>query len=155
MVVKNLGACVPVEDTVPNLSRSRTVISIVPIKELATEAPNYRGGQSIILPTGSVDLTHKCLPVDALPEEEELKLEASTATMPVWVYGNWWCHCEATKKGLRLDAHLMGIGARFGLTARAKDAVNQEPGTVQLRGSCIRLCTNDSRFPIRQSGLNP
>jgi hypothetical protein len=104
-------------------------------------APGYRTGQTILMPTGQVDNDFNVGIAMAEMELGSRDLETETADSPVWVYGNWWCHRDIRKAGLH--PHLMGVGARFGRTASPWDAVNTRPGKVHIRGSNIRLRTND------------
>lgn len=139
-VVKELGACLPAGQTTPSNNSSRTIVSCVPVQEVGAMAPGYRSGQTILVPTGSIDSDFS-VGVAQPDQGQGRDLQAETATLPVWVYGNWWCHRDIRKAGLH--PHLMGVGARFGRTASPWDAVNTSPGKVHLRGSNIRLRTND------------
>lgn len=147
-VVKELGRCMPAGQIVPSRDRRRTVISGVTVQELASVAPGYRDGQTVLTPTGPVDGDYS---VGAVPSEAHTDkiLEAETAHLPVWLYGNWWCSRDIRKAGLHPS--LVGVGARFGRTSSPWDAVNTVPGHVHIRGSNIRLRTNDGTLPLYQS----
>lgn len=142
-VVKELGVCLPAAPITPSNSRSRTVVSCVPTQEVGAMAPGYRTGQTILMPTGPVDAKFNVGDVTSEQEHGNDDLERETLDSPVWVYGNWWCHRDVRKAGLL--PHLVGVGARFGRTASPWDAVNTSPGKVHLRGSNIRLFTNDGK----------
>jgi hypothetical protein len=79
-----------------------------------------------------------------------------TESLPVWVYGNYWAKYDASAPGdvSRSKQVLMGIGARFGKSHRILDAFQTPPGEIKVRGSPIRLRTNDGEHSPRRLGFH-
>lgn len=75
-----------------------------------------------------------------LPQIADLKIDEAPQDMPVWLYANWWASADPK---VQSNFRFMGIGARFGKSASHFDAFGSKPGEVHLRGSLIRVCTND------------
>lgn len=142
-LVKDLGVCRLEGEPVLNEFSSGPPIILSYLNSAMVIGEESRLWQTVIMPTRDVDMNYNCLAAEPLPEREEADIKASTAFMPVWVYGNYWCHREVYIEGM--DVHLMGFGARFGHSGRPEDAVNTNPGQIHLRGSSFVLCTNDGK----------
>jgi hypothetical protein len=69
--------------------------------------------------------------------------------LPVWVYGNYWAEYDSEYPGdvSRSKEVLMGVGARFGTTSSILDVANARPGQISIRGSTIRISTDDGKSP--------
>ena len=67
---------------------------------------------------------------------------------PVWVYGNWWAHYNQDKPDdpSLSKPLLMGVGARFGTSHNILHAAGSKPEQIDLRGSSIRIRTDDGRW---------
>jgi len=68
-----------------------------------------------------------------------------SAGMPVlrpWLFGNWW-----RSEDLNLPPQLVGIGVRLSTTAHIEDGIGNDEHNVALRGSNIRVRTQDGQYP--------
>jgi hypothetical protein len=120
---------------------------IMYMKEYGSCMPAKFGKGGVFAPTGSFDEDGEHVWRESLPALEALELESSTASMRVWLYGNWWSDPnEPLGKGKHSDLRLVGIGARFGRSPSIQDAINNKPNDMHIRGSAVGVCTNDGKL---------